>query len=156
MAAQNNNEGVFNVPAIMQKLHDKVDSVVQGCANDLVKTLKRNNPVEVPPTDDWYSYDHWQIALGTYAATALSSSVGKGLSGNVGGAAVDVRVKSGKFLSASSQGSDISQYDSKKHVSIIVYNPSPYMARLNAGWSPQAEPGWIERCIDEVTSRWGV
>jgi hypothetical protein len=149
MVAYGSHEGLIGLPKILDKIDMVVRNRMVGCAQDLLSTLIMNTPI-----DTGRARRSWQAYVDTYTESGMT-----GEPPYVGGVEIEMRGKDkGRFLSAprTSSVSGIRDFDPKKHTNIVVSSNVPYMARLNRGWSRQATAGWIERCIDEVTSRWGV
>lgn len=145
----------LDVKKIMDGQYQRLGMITKKAARRMVETLYDANPVDTSKyADNYVSREHWFVTLETYTSTALSGSSAKGYSGDVGGFAFGARADT-MFLKNQGIGG-LESFNPKKHRAIIIFNPSPYMARLNRGWSPQQTPGWIERCIDAVMSEMGV
>ena len=151
MAAKNDN-GLIGLEHIIRKADSYVESQVMGFVQDLHQTLVDATPIEDPPTNNIVAKEHWQVSADSYT---VAGSTGTSPFG--GGVEIDMRIrKSGRFLKAPGKSVGVEGFDIRKTQNIVIFNDVPYMARLNRGWSPQAAPGFIERCIDEVSLRWGI
>lgn len=157
--AKGSHQGLIGLPQIIDRCYATVDAVMVGVAQDLVERLQEKNPVdhgpEVGTPRDWgVSRDHWIASVDTYTQGGIT-----GKSPYIGGMEIELRTKSkGRFLSAprSNDAGSHGFFDSRKNTNIVVSNDAPYMARLNSGWSKQAEAGWVDHIIDTVTSKWGL
>lgn len=147
-----NENGLIGLQNIIKQIDNHVESQVIGFVQDLRQTLVDATPIETPPTNDVVAKEHWKIAVDSYTMAGSTDTPSYG-----GGVEIDTRVRnSGRFLKAPGKGGGLEHFNIRKSQNIVVYNDVPYMARLNRGWSTQAAAGFIERCVDQVQSRWGM
>lgn len=151
MGAQNDN-GLIGLQNIIKDVDLYVESQIVAMVGDLHQTLVDATPIEDPPTNNIVAKQHWQISVDSYTKAGST-----GEAPYTGGVEIDMRFKnSSRFLKAPGKGSGLDGFSIRKSQNIVVFNDVPYMARLNRGWSKQASPGFIEACIDQVQSRWGL
>ena len=153
MGVQNNN-GLIGLEHIVKGVDTYVESQIVAMVGDLHQTLVAATPIEDPPTNNIVARQHWQISVDSYTKAGST-----GEAPYVGGVEIDMRFKNtSSFLKAPGKGSGLDGFSIRKSQNIVVFNDVPYMARLNRGWSKtqQPNPGWIEACIDQVQSRWGM
>jgi hypothetical protein len=140
------HEGLIGLGNILSQLDNYVCEAAERCANDLIETLQRNTPILTGRAKA-----SWDVRTNSYMEDSPPY---------IGGVEIEMRTNKVKFLSTKSRQNKrrlgLTGFDLKKDTNIIVSSNIPYMARLNRGWSKQASPGWIERCIDEVTAKWGI
>lgn len=142
-----NENGLIGLNSIIKKMDNYVESRVVGLAEDLRSSLAAATPIEDPPTNTIVAREHWQISVDAYT----------GVQDAAGGIEARLRFGGGnRFLSAPGKAKPLAGFNIRTSKSLSVFNDVPYAARLNRGWSPQADPGYVERVIDEVTARWGM
>jgi hypothetical protein len=144
------HEGLIGLGNILTQLDNYVCEAAERCANDLIETLERNTPIRTGR-----ARQSWEVHTNTY-----TEGLKTGLPPYIGGVEIEMRTNKVKYLHMKSRQNKrrlgLTGFDLKKDTNIVVSSNIPYMARLNRGWSVQASPGWIERCIDEVTAKWGI
>ena len=147
-----NNNGLIGLQSIIKGVDQYAELQITGFVQDLHQTLVAATPIEDPPTNNVVAKEHWQISVDSYTQSGAT-----GEAPYVGGVEIDVQMRNtGRFRKAPGKPSGLEGFDIRKSQNIVVFNDVPYMARLNRGWSSQAAPGFIEACIDEVSTRWGV
>lgn len=151
MAASNDN-GLIGLQSIITSVDAYAESQIIGFVQDLHQTLVAATPIEDPPTNNIVAKQHWQISVDSYTMSSVTDEAPY-----VGGVEIDMRIRnSGRFLKAPGRAGGLEGFNIRKSQNIVVFNDVPYMARLNRGWSKQASAGFIEACIDEVSTRWGI
>lgn len=157
MATENEN-GLIGLDGILKGIDNYVEKKIVACVNELAQDLQDANPVDRDPKQpDWgVSSLAWHVGVNEYTRTSSASDEEKSPYGGGVEAVIGMKSAGGRFLSSPRRGKALTALNIRKVSNIVVSNNAPYMARLNDGWSPQAQPRWIEAVIDAWKMKWGL
>ena len=127
MVKYGSHTGLINLEACLDAVDAVANSAMINTALKLHELLRSSPPVGTPIDTAW-------------ASTNWIMSVDKPSESPVGTKQSIVRTDPG--IAA------VLQFDIKQNRTIFVQNNTPYIARLNRGWSKQSPAGFVETAID--------
>lgn len=124
--------GQKRITVIVKNLNTFVGTIVKGLTLEIVANLKRAASEGGTPVDTGWARANWVAGIGA----SLTDTVGTREEAEVSGANNAVSEASVLKVAATY---------SVKQGAVFISNNVPYIAKLNAGSSPQAGEGFVQR-----------